>query len=541
MAEIWTGDILLPDNTEIKDITFASRDNASTLRIPASPLRFLAAVDTSHVPLYLAAGPSLDVWASSEDTQSWFESILLSKAASEVDAPESPSTAQPWWTHARSQSPIGILVSVDGDIKDEKNPRITEILFYGTIAAAADGTFPTPPSSSPEHGTPEILPELRVHALPLSSDLLYKPSAPTTGPASPSLNTSDASYPTEPQFLPSTFSLESTTTPSSPKRKRDVFEEAAQRRKKARRKGGESIAAAAAKTLDNKPSVTHRRSISIDGKAIPFADPRPGSAGAALSRPPSRPLSRSPSISSSDVRPLSRKGPQDTKRSNLSKVATVPVQAEEPTLETRNKEALSRVVLAAMRMHGLQQRKKTRSRRGSTAPGLETAEQKQGLNEEVAKEEAAKDEEYKLIYHQAYKGAAFALRQHITTSPLHLHPDRLRPLVEKLLDIFCADPLALPASPPNDPSGEVLATPANKGLLVPGSTQSRASPFDLPSGKGLAEARAKARQKEIEMGTVTGTGSPAARRKGGEGREVLTECLTECLTEVPNNGDAPGG
>jgi hypothetical protein len=31
------------------------------------------------------------------------------------------------------------------------------------------------------------------------------------------------------------------------------------------------------------------------------------------------------------------------------------------------------------------------------------------MSEEAAAEEAAKDEEYKLIYHQTYKGAALAL------------------------------------------------------------------------------------------------------------------------------------
>lgn len=65
-----------------------------------------------------------------------------------------------------------------------------------------------------------------------------------------------------------------------------------------------------------------------------------------------------------------------------------------------------RVVMAAMRMHGLQQRKKTRSRRASVAPG---AEESQDWNEQVEAEENAKDEEFKMVYHQTYKSAAFAL------------------------------------------------------------------------------------------------------------------------------------
>jgi hypothetical protein len=57
-------------------------------------------------------------------------------------------------------------------------------------------------------------------------------------------------------------------------------------------------------------------------------------------------------------------------------------------------------------MHGLQQRKKTKSRRASVVSGLEES---QPIGQDTAAEDAAKDEEYKLIYHQTYKGAALAL------------------------------------------------------------------------------------------------------------------------------------
>jgi hypothetical protein len=70
--------------------------------------------------------------------------------------------------------------------------------------------------------------------------------------------------------------------------------------------------------------------------------------------------------------------------------------------------------MAAMRMHGLQQRKQTRSRPASVAG----AEEIQQLSEEAAAEEAAKDDEYKLIYHQTYKGAALALVSHTHTHEL---------------------------------------------------------------------------------------------------------------------------
>ena len=394
-------------------------------------------------------------------------------------------------------------MQVEDNEPNTKRPKITEVLFYGTIAAPAPGALPTPPSSSPDYShaspDPELLPELRVHALPLSSDLLCRQVTATELPASPALSAADPSTTIESHFLPPTFTSEQ--PPASPKRKRDIFDEAAQARKKARSKGGEGISAAAAKAQESQHSFGHRKSLSIDTKTLPGPDSRPPSAHA-LARPSTRPYSRSPSISS-DVRPLSRKGAPEsqTKRSTLSQVATVPLQPEEPTTESRNKEALSRVVMAAMRMHGLQQRKKHKSRRNSVAPGVQVEEQ---LSAEAAAEEIAKDEEYKLIYHQTYKSAVLAFRKHISSKPLHSQPDRLGDVVERLLAIFCTDPLTIPTE--QEAAADATATPGRGHLGVPGSTHSRASPFDMPSG-----ARPKIARSKTE-GDVH-TGSPVSRRK----------------------------
>lgn len=289
-------------------------------------------------------------------------------------------------------------------------PKITEVLLYGTIAAepAVQGLQTPSSSQDASNAPPGSLPELRVHALPLSSDLLYQGAAsavllpsPTTGPV-------DQPYAFEAQYLPP---LQGTTTtaPKSPKRKRDLFEEATLARRKAKSRGGEGVAAAAAAhTGDSQRAYTHRKSLSTDTKPSPFPDSRPPSAHGAISRPVSRQLSRSPSISS-DTRPLSRK---DTaaeaahgRRSHLSRVDTISSQPEEPTTESRNKEALTKVVLAAMRMHGLQQRKKGKPRVASGAVESSGSASERAL----AEEDAVKDEEYKQIYHQTYRGAALAL------------------------------------------------------------------------------------------------------------------------------------
>ncbi|KAF1937253.1 hypothetical protein EJ02DRAFT_426809 [Clathrospora elynae] len=493
MPDIWSGHILLPDGTIIKEVGFASQNVASLPVLPATTLRFLSTVDTARIPLYLAAGPSLDVWTTDGDTEAWFETILLCKPTTTLDAHS--NAAKEWWNLARSQSPVGILVQVQDHGEDAQKPRVTEILFYGTIAAIATTGLPTPPSSSPhvDNAQAEQLPELRVHALPLSSDLLHS---------------SSVNLPTDadPQFLPPL--LDAQFALKSPKRKRDIFEEATIANRKARGRGGRGVAAAAARGSESQQSYSHRK-LSIDAKASPFSDSRPASASSALARSGSRQLSRSPSLGiSSDARPPSRMSQAEAhnRRSNLSQVTTVALQPEEPTTESRNKDALSKVVMAAMRMHGLQQRKKDRPRRASLAPGVEESQQP---SEEATAEESAKDDEYKLIYHQTYKGAALALRKHMSEKPLHAQPGRLRHVVEKLLTIFMTDPLAEPSSLVL--SANPVATPGGKQTLrAPGSTHGHATPFDLPSITRPGMTRS-ATDSHVY------TGSPVSRKKVSNG------------------------
>ena len=249
-----------------------------------------------------------------------------------------------------------------------------------------------------------------MHALPLSSDLLYQSAGAASAvvPPSPTTETSAPSTEFEAHYLPPAH--EPSTTPKSPKRKRDLFEEATLARRKAKGRGGEGVAAAAHHGESQRP-YAHRKSISTDANAPqgPLPDSRPPSAHGALSRPASRQLSRSPSITS-DIRPLSRRDTaeiqQHGRRSHLSRVDTISSpQPEEPTTESRNKEALTKVVLAAMRMHGLQQRRKGKQR----APALDDSQTATATADQPTAEDAAKDEEYKHIYHQTYRGAALAL------------------------------------------------------------------------------------------------------------------------------------
>jgi hypothetical protein len=51
------------------------------------------------------------------------------------------------------------------------------------------------------------------------------------------------------------------------------------------------------------------------------------------------------------------------------------------------------------------------------------------------------DEEYKLLYHQVYKSTCFTFRRQMMDLTLLGHSEALREAVDKLLAIFCTDPL----------------------------------------------------------------------------------------------------
>ena len=186
----------------LEDITFSVSSSSklgNRVLLPQNAeLAFISYVAPSRIPLYLVAGPSLDVWTDNEATESWFRDFLLSKSGS--DGGEEDSTV--WWNTHRCQSDVGVLLRVGGrsdggDLNSRApGPKITEVLLYGTLLAARNaGQFPTPPaSSSPvpsaavDRGatsnalTATVVKQVTVHALLLSSELAYSEAqAATTG------------------------------------------------------------------------------------------------------------------------------------------------------------------------------------------------------------------------------------------------------------------------------------------------------------------------------------------------------------------------
>ncbi|KAK7526428.1 uncharacterized protein IWZ02DRAFT_169560 [Phyllosticta citriasiana] len=405
--DVWTGSIELPGGGHIDNVELASAQPVA-FSISQTSLKYLATVNMTRIPLRLAIGPPMNVYSERQSTQDWFDTLLLDKWL--------PKETGQWWQDFRHQSPVGILVKASDGRKGGSGPRVTEILFFASTESEDSTGF---------NGSDA--PEIRVLAVPLSSDLLHQVPAQSTPPLSPT------PYPTFEEEEAAQFLPQPSAKTVLEARKREsissVFDEAEERRKRARRRGGESVAAAASRANEPALPIAHpKRSSSLS-----FADP-PVVKG-------SRSLSRSPSVNL-EIRPASQREGVDSqaKRSSLSRVASVADLDGEPTIESRNKDTISRLVMAGMRMYGLQQRKrgiKVQARRTSVAGGVESQPQ----DDEVSPEDAARDEEYKLMYHQTYRGAVFAMRTHMSTRLLGQYVDELRDVVDKLLAIFCNDPL----------------------------------------------------------------------------------------------------
>ena len=442
-------------------------------------MEFLSLVDTSKIPFSFIAGPAQDVHTNDEETLAWFAEQL---------SPPSPSDGPVHTVNAALKLRTGVLARVLDDSTRIKTvvPTWTEILFFASPFRATG--LPSRDLVEEEKQT------FTLKALPLNSAIpSYLPSPPLS-PQPSSIPTSGTEHVIEAEFLPPLEKLHATAVANQRKRKQvqDVFDEATERRRRAKRHGGESMAAVAAaaggvnvlvgrKGAKTGPAPRVRNDETLMSRCAPVSVPppkRPHSRTTSVSGIPSeairRPLSRSPSMSSDhnpiiSGRPPSRKStgsaiaipdPLPTKRSNLSRVSSL---TESATTEERNKDAISRLVMAGMRLHGLSQshRRKTASAQGhirrssqllSNSPvlspvpvlmSISTSAVDRDAEDEVREKERERDEEYKFIYHQTYKGVVFAFRRCIGVRQLWMGEEvvGVQDVVDKLLGIYCADPL----------------------------------------------------------------------------------------------------
>ncbi|KAL2045972.1 hypothetical protein ABVK25_011885 [Lepraria finkii] len=117
---------------------------------PNAQLRFLAFVDIPSIPLYFAAGPSLNVTTDDDQTTAWLSDNLLARQFKDgLD----DALGRPWGSDMARQSEQGILLRVEDEgSADEGSVKgtydgITDILLYASVVEDRS-SLPTPPRLS---------------------------------------------------------------------------------------------------------------------------------------------------------------------------------------------------------------------------------------------------------------------------------------------------------------------------------------------------------------------------------------------------------
>lgn len=437
--------------------------------------RFLAILETATVPLYLAAGPSLDVWTNTETTREWLAECLLQEADDDEYVYETS-----WWERSGNQSQYGVLLGLQSghDGVAGKGLRITEVLLYAAAARPSQQDYapPSPPASSspgPEHRFDKAPPTRRLYALPLSSEIFKVLDQASTTQLSPANSTNEGFY-----FTPSLLDPPSRSDDVQARKRpklETLFQDATQNRRMQKKKGGEGVAKAVA-GINNKTTASVLPSSTLPGTTQ--AKDKTSSVQA-----PRNPLSRASTTGSitsfrsttpSNTRPQSSRCPTLThgQRSSLHRVESALSSSLDGTnspipedsnndIEQQNKSSLSRIIMAGMRMYGFQpQRKKSV---GSVTQNLFTD----------AAATATGQDEYKAVYHQTFKATNFVFRKHWARTSLG--QDLLRDTVDGFLGKFCQDPFATGGANEGilgaESSFQKQRSPGQTRVLSPGAQQ----------------------------------------------------------------------
>ncbi|KAL9022378.1 MAG: hypothetical protein Q9185_000494 [Variospora sp. 1 TL-2023] len=421
-------------------------------------LRFLTIVEAASVPLFLAAGPSLDVWTNDETTRDWLYNCVTDGA----DNSEEGNSGRHWIDPGR-QSRFGILLGVkDGLRKSARSGRdITEVLLYAAASRLppVNHAPPSPPaSSSPgrDNHTGSISSILRLYAIPLSSKILFDMQQ------IPDQQQPDATPHGQGYYLPTlpdgttSCSLLNTHTAKRPKIE-TLFTDAAHNRRQQKKRGGEGIAKAMAGAPNGFTIPALPSPIMLD-----LVEAKEKRSSVSLVRGPLSRSSTTGSITSvRSVPPVSR--PQNSRRltltngqrSSLHRVESVlspsvdgtnspaPEESHHSTdIEQQNKTSLSRIIMTGMRMYGFPpQRKKSigNLQQDSQTQRLSPLDGPPPIEDTT---NSSRQDEYKAVYHQTFKAVSFVFRTYWARRVLS--QDVLRDTVDGFLGTFCEDPFADP-------------------------------------------------------------------------------------------------
>ncbi|KAG6991096.1 hypothetical protein G7Y79_00057g090780 [Physcia stellaris] len=451
-TEVWAGDIAVDGGQSIiQDVHFHSAFPSPNVVLPKDcNLRVLDVVYVAEIPFHLLAGPALTLSSDDPATEEYFSRVLLKDGTEELHG---DSTSLPWWRRELKQSDHGILLKIEHAYWSDTIVA-TEILVYAAVDAYSDGSngtngMLTPPrSSSPVLGgqgltsTLATLPclSLKLYALPLDSRRLasINVSHHEDFAGSTSLSNGEARF-----ILNRDYDTMNTQTATNKRRKLShVFDDATYQRRKLKGRGGECISQAVAKVIlqqQGKPLESTKPSQTPEIPSQPDRDLHGDQSGRIFSRA----LSAASLTSLDPSRPPSRRSAFVAgKRSALSRVESVmsndSVSGESDNgFEQQNKAALARIVMAGMRMYGLQQQKKPHKvlpSHHSLSPDIVIESQ-----QATANGHAEDPDEYKAIYHQTFKAACFAFRAHLAAKMVP--QEDMREVVDRLLSLFCVNPL----------------------------------------------------------------------------------------------------
>ncbi|PWW80473.1 hypothetical protein C7212DRAFT_342166 [Tuber magnatum] len=421
--DIWTGSISLDSTTPPLEGLRLSTSSTSTpppsvishltKSLSSSTLSLVSLIDPTRIPLFLAAGPSLELTTTSPITELYFRRLFLSKL------PLSTSSS------CAEQSRVALLVSVSNP--SERTPgdwQITELAIYGAISQppALELDAATPPHSSPPledqssalttttatttttttaTSNPRTI--VTVHALPLSSNHAFPKFLPKIKQEKTFTIREDAA-----SFIaPNPQDIINPPT-SSRKRGADVIDSIVEKRKraKARQQSGPPPP----------PPLTLLGSRALN--RIPSLEPR--SAGIKNERSPSPTglkLRRSssggtPGVALGPLSGFKREGPESRPSTAVKREGSdcfgLVVKREVGDVEGRNRDVLAKMVVARMKACGI------RGYRSKSVLPISAATVVPVLDEN---EEKREKEEYKNIYHHTVKAAIFAL---VTFSPLRM-------------------------------------------------------------------------------------------------------------------------
>ena len=365
-------------------------------------LRLISNVQLSRVPLYLAAGPSTELSTANADTAEWLCNRLAPHGEHELQLLELRQGS-------RKQLDVGILLKAEGS---GLPGEVTEVLLYAE-AQSHEGSLPIPrnhTSLSPHKTVSDPPPPpsalLKVYALPLCSEVIAEANLATKEAIS------DLSRPAS----------------SSNKRKTlsDIFEGAALQRRKSNARGGEHVS----RVLSNVEQNAKQRELGSQPREIVDNS---NSLHTSLSRASSVTVDSNVAGTPQLPHGARTQGSRSSLHhieSALSPHDTSPTSKDDGNYSEQNKAALAKVVMAGMRVHGLQQRKK----RAVQSDQLSNTKQQLKISTSDMPEDGA--DEYKLIYHQTIKAATFAFRRQLST--LLLGQETMRDVVDRLLELFCS-------------------------------------------------------------------------------------------------------